>query len=735
MVTLLILDGYGIGEKNKNVNAIYHNSPNMDNLLLNYPSAKLVASGEGVGLSKGQMGNSETGHLNIGAGQIVYQSLSKIDNLIKDDKLKDNETLLELVKHINQTGGKVHLMGLLSDGGVHSHINHLKYLLKVLSSLGCKLVLHCFLDGRDTKVDSGIEFLKDIQDYIISNNINCEIADIVGRVYAMDREKRFDRVQKAYDMLVGKEEQVELVDNLLEALKKSYDNNFFDEFVKPIKMKNSSKIEDGDAILSFNFRTDRMRELISAFGKKDFDEFETIKFENLFIATMTQYDKTFDFAHIIIPEENIKNCLSKVLSDSNKTQFRVSETTKYAHITFFFNGQVEKPYKGENRMLIDSINTQDFSKFPKMRAREITKKACDAILSQNYDFVLINLSNPDMIGHTGNLKSTKKAIKFVDKCVKKLVDATLKVKSNIIITADHGNAELMIDEKGKKVTSHTTNLVPIVLVGEKFKDCVLKDGKLSDIAPTILQILDIEKPVEMTGESLIQNPPKAFYVCPSTDPVNPEDKNFEENLIEYAKLIQNSGADFLHCDIMDGKFVERTTYNSSTLKLINDNTTIPLDVHLMTQYSNRQLKKYLLAGADILTLHIENFIKNNKLQTNKIKKIAKFVSKNNCLFGLSIKPDTNIKFLDKIFKFIDLILVMSVQPGKSGQKFLENTYDRVKYLDDKRKNNNLKFLIEVDGGVNPEISQKLKDYEVDMVVSGNYVFKSNNKQDAIKSLK
>lgn len=735
MVTLLILDGYGIGEKNKNVNAIYYNSPNMDNFLLNYPSVKLVASGEGVGLSKGQMGNSETGHLNIGAGRIVYQSLSKIDNLIKDDKLKDNETLLELVKHINQTGGKVHLMGLLSDGGVHSHINHLKYLLKVLSSLGCKLVLHCFLDGRDTKVDSGIEFLKDIQDYIISNNINCEIADIVGRVYAMDREKRFDRVQKAYDMLVGKEEQVELVDNLLEALKKSYNNNVFDEFVKPIKMKNSSKLEDGDAILSFNFRTDRMRELISAFGKKDFNEFETIKFENLFIATMTQYDKTFDFAHIIIPEENIKNCLSKVLSDSNKTQFRVSETTKYAHITFFFNGQVEKPYEGENRMLIDSINTQDFSKFPKMRAREITKKACDAILSQNYDFVLINLSNPDMIGHTGNLKATKKAIKFVDKCVKKLVDATLKVKSNIIITADHGNAELMIDEKGKKVTSHTTNLVPIVLVGEKFKDCVLKDGKLSDIAPTILQILDIEKPVEMTGESLIQNPPKAFYVCPSTDPVNPEDKNFEENLIEYAKLLQNSGADFLHCDIMDGKFVERTTYNSSTLKLINDNTTIPLDVHLMTQYSNRQLKKYLLAGADILTLHIENFIKNNKLQTNKIKKIAKFVSKNNCLFGLSIKPDTNIKFLDKIFKFIDLILVMSVQPGKSGQKFLENTYDRVKYLDDKRKNNNLKFLIEVDGGVNPEISQKLKDYEVDMVVSGNYVFKSNNKQDAIKSLK
>lgn len=735
MVTLLILDGYGIGEKNKNVNAIYHNSPNMDNLLLNYPSAKLVASGEGVGLSKGQMGNSETGHLNIGAGRIVYQSLSKIDNLIKDDKLKDNETLLELVKHINQTGGKVHLMGLLSDGGVHSHINHLKYLLKVLSSLGCKLVLHCFLDGRDTKVDSGIEFLKDIQDYIISNNINCEIADIVGRVYAMDREKRFDRVQKAYDMLVGKEEQVELVDNLLEALKKSYDNNFFDEFVKPIKMKNSSKIEDGDAILSFNFRTDRMRELISAFGKKDFDEFETIKFENLFIATMTQYDKTFDFAHIIIPEENIKNCLSKVLSDSNKTQFRVSETTKYAHITFFFNGQVEKPYKGENRMLIDSINTQDFSKFPKMRAGEITQKACDAILSQNYDFVLINLSNPDMIGHTGNLKATKKAIKFVDKCVKKLVDATLKVKSNIIITADHGNAELMIDEKGKKVTSHTTNLVPIVLVGEKFKDCVLKDGKLSDIAPTILQILDIEKPVEMTGESLIQNPSKAFYVCPSTDPVNPEDKNFEDNLIEYAKLLQNSGADFLHCDIMDGEFVERKTYNSSTLKLVNDNTTIPLDVHLMTKYSNRQLKKYLLAGADILTLHIENFIKNNKLQTNKIKKIAKFVSKNNCLFGLSIKPDTNIKFLEKIFKFIDLILVMSVQPGKSGQKFLENTYDRVKYLDDKRKNNNLKFLIEVDGGVNPEISQKLKDYEVDMVVSGNYVFKSDNKQEAIKSLK
>ena len=735
MVTLLILDGYGIGQNNKKTNAIYKNSPNVEKLLRDYPSSKLVASGEGVGLSKGQMGNSETGHLNIGAGRIVYQNLSRIDNMIADNSLKNNKVILEIESHVKKSGGKIHLMGLLSDGGVHSHINHLKYLLKSLSEKGLNLVLHCFLDGRDTKFDSGVNYLNEIQNFIKENGINCEVADIVGRVYAMDRERRFDRVEKAYNMLVGKLNDVEITENLQNSLQNSYKNEVYDEFIKPIKLKNSSTINEGDAILSFNFRTDRMRELISAFGDKNFKEFDAIKFKDLYIATMTQYDKTFDFAHVIIPELVIENCLSKVLSENGKKQYRITETTKYAHITFFFNGEIEKPFSGEERILIDSINTQDFSKYPKMRAKEITEKACEAILSKKYDFVLINLSNSDMIGHTGDLKATKKAIRFVDKCVRKLAEASLKVESDLIVTADHGNAELMIDDNGVKVTSHTTNLVPIVLVSKKYKKCTLKDGKLADIAPTILKLLNIDRPVEMTGESLLLDEDNPFYVCPSTDPVDPKDKNFENNLIEYAKLITSSGADFLHCDIMDGKFVERKTYDYNTLKKINASTTIPLDVHLMTKFDMLEVKEFVYAGANIVTLHIENFIKNDKLQENKIKRIAKYFAKTNCLFGLSIKPKTELEYLEKVLQYVDLILVMSVEPGKSGQKFIEESFNRVAKINEIRNSKNLEFLIEVDGGINPEISYKLKKLGANMVVSGNYIFKSENKKETIKMFK
>lgn len=735
MVTLLILDGYGIGQNNKKTNAIYKNSPNMENLLKHFPSATLVASGEGVGLSKGQMGNSETGHLNIGAGRVVYQNLSRIDNMILDNSLKDNEVILEIERHVKKTGGKIHLMGLLSDGGVHSHINHLKYLLKTMSEKGCNLVLHCFLDGRDTKFDSGVKYLTEIQKFIQENHINCEVADIVGRVYAMDRERRFDRVEKAYNMLIGKLDEVEITDNLLNSLQNSYKNEVFDEFVKPIKLKDSGAIHDGDAILSFNFRTDRMRELIAAFGDKNFKEFDVVNFNNLYIATMTQYDRTFDFANVIVPELVIENCLSKVLSENGKKQFRVTETTKYAHITFFFNGEIETPYPGEERFLVDSINTQDFSRYPKMRAREITEKACEAILCQKYDFVLINLSNPDMIGHTGDLKATKKAIRFVDKCVNKIAKASLQTQSELIVTADHGNAELMLDENGVKVTSHTTNLVPIVLVSEKYSKHTLKNGKLADIAPTILQLLEIEKPDEMTGESLILGEGNPFYVCPSTDPVDPKSNDFEKKLIDYAKLVTLSGADFLHCDIMDGKFVERKTYDYRVLKEVNDCTTIPLDVHLMTKFDMLEVKKFVQAGANIITLHIENFITNGKLKKCKVKKIARYFEKTNCLFGLSIKPQTELKFIENVLEYVDVILIMSVEPGKSGQSFIEDSYDRVAKINEIRSKKNLKFLIEVDGGINPDISHKLKKLGANMVVSGNYIYKSENKQETIKMFK
>ena len=505
MITLLILDGYGIGKENK-FNAIYKNSPNIDRLKKLYPSTQLNASGEAVGLSRGQMGNSETGHLNIGAGRVVFQNLSKIDNLIETDKLKDNKVLLNSVAHVKKTGGKVHLFGLLSSGGVHSHIEHLKYLLKFYAANKCKCVLHCFLDGRDVQFNSGIEYVKEIANFIKKSKIDCTIAGLVGRVYAMDREKRWDRVEKAYKLLTSKNKSefekfgIETAQNFETALEAHYKNGNFDEFLTPIKLSNDV-IESGDAIVSFNFRTDRMRELISAFGDKKFKEFKTETLDNLFIATMTEYDKTFKFANVIVAPEKIKNCLSEVLAKNGLKQFRVTETTKYAHITFFFNGEIETPFNGEQRYLIDSINVQDFSLVPKMRAKEITKKAAETILAGKHDFMLINLSNPDMVGHTGNLKAAKKAIKFVDKCVKKIAKANKKMGGTLIITADHGNAELMMDENGNKVTSHTTNKVPFILVSKK--NVKLKDGSLCDIAPTILEILNIKKPKEMTGKSLI----------------------------------------------------------------------------------------------------------------------------------------------------------------------------------------------------------------------------------------
>lgn len=502
MVTLLILDGFGHREE-KEGNAILGNCPKIELLKKKYPFCLLQASGEAVGLCKGQMGNSETGHLNLGSGRVVFQDLERINEEIRCGNFANNETLKEIAGHVKKNKCNVHIMGLLSDGGIHSKIEHAKEIILSLKKMGVKnFVFHAFLDGRDTPINSGINFFDDMQAFLKEENVG-EIGSICGRVYAMDREKRFDRILRVYNMLTGKSvDGYEEKENLHKAILNCYNKGVFDEFIPPIKLVGSPDIENGDVVLSFNYRTDRMRELISALSQKNFREFERKKLENLFVATMTEYDKNFKSVNVLIPPQKIQNCLSCVLSKNKKRQYRIAETTKYAHITFFFNGGIEKPFDGEERELVESYNVQNFSSVPKMKAKEITQRAISAIKRKDYDFVLINLSNPDMIGHTGDFKATVKAIKYIDKCAYKIVKATLKQGGQAIVTSDHGNAELMI-KNGEKVTSHTTNPVPFILASRNPNYVLMQNGKLGNVAPTVLDLLGLEKPKEMTEKSLI----------------------------------------------------------------------------------------------------------------------------------------------------------------------------------------------------------------------------------------
>ena len=385
-------------------------------------------------------------------------------------------------------------MGLLSDGGVHSHINHLKALVNMASNLGInEIYIHAFMDGRDTFRDSGIEFVKDIESFISDK---AKLTSLCGRVYAMDRENRWDRVKKAYDMLIYGE-TVNVAKNAVTALKESYKAVVYDEFIEPTKLDGFKRIKDGDGVIFFNYRTDRARELTKAISQREFDKFETKKFINLCYCCMTEYSSDFKNVLIAYPPENIVDNLSAIISKNGLNQFHITETTKYAHVTFFFNGGIEKAYIGEDRKLIDSFNVKNFADTPQMKAPEITKEAINAIKSEKYDFILINLSNPDMLGHTGDLDATIKAIEVVDDCAYKIASACLEVGGDCIITADHGNAEEMMDEVGNVVTSHTTNKVPLWLVSEKHKNAKLQEGKLSNVAPTILKLLNLKIPNNM----------------------------------------------------------------------------------------------------------------------------------------------------------------------------------------------------------------------------------------------
>ncbi len=494
MVTLVILDGLGL-RKSEFGNAVKKcGLPNLSKLFKKYPYTTLNASGKAVGLPEGQMGNSEVGHFTMGTGQIVFQDLERINMAIENDEFASNEALVKTFKHAEKNKSSFHIIGLVSAGGVHSSLFHLDAIIKESQKYNIKnIYIHAITDGRDTPVQSAVEYIKELEKDIEGTNI--KIASVCGRVLAMDREQRYDRVEKAYNLLTKGKGSI--AKNAIEGLEASYSNGKNDEFVEPIILDKNGIIKDNDSVLFFNFRSDRAREITTAFTDEKFNKFKTTKFKNLLFSCMTEYSSELSHLNTLFPPVHIENNLSNIISKAELKQYHIAETTKYAHVTFFFNGGIEKANKGEDRKLIDSIETQDFTFFPQMRANEITVELLDQIASKKYDFHLVNFSNPDMIGHTGNFDATVEAVRCVDRDAYAVALATLMAGGTCIITADHGNAEEMFDEKGNKITAHTTNPVPFCIVSNTKYKIKNKNGGLSNIAPTILKIMGLEIPQEM----------------------------------------------------------------------------------------------------------------------------------------------------------------------------------------------------------------------------------------------
>ena len=503
---LLILDGYG-ERKEKEGNAIaLAKTPVMDRLKKEFPYVEGQASGLFVGLPDGQMGNSEVGHMNMGAGRIVYQELTRITKSIQDGDFFENKALKAAVEHCKKEDSALHFMGLVSSGGVHSHIEHIYGLLELAKRAGLKKVyLHAFLDGRDTPPDSGKSFLLAVEKKMQELGVG-EIATISGRYYAMDRDKNYDRVEKAYRAMVdGTGERASSVEEAIDA---SYAKKVYDEFVLPTVIEKDGAvhtISDGDAMIFFNFRPDRAREICHAFCDDDFSFFERGARKNIFFVCFTDYDPTIPNKHVAFEKEEIHNTLGEVVSNLGKNQLRIAETEKYAHVTFFFNGGKEEPYENEDRILVPSpkeVPTYDLK--PEMSCYTVTEKLTEAIRSGKYDLVVANFANPDMVGHTGVLPAAIKAIEVVDECMGKVVDAVESMHGNLFILADHGNADIMIDEKtGEPYTAHTTNPVPFILVSEE-KHKLREGGCLADVAPTLLELMGIPQPKEITGKSLLE---------------------------------------------------------------------------------------------------------------------------------------------------------------------------------------------------------------------------------------
>lgn len=500
-VILTILDGWGIAP-NKNVSAVdAAKTPFIDSLQKKYPTATLRTDGMNVGLPEGQMGNSEVGHMNLGAGRIVYQDLVKINMAVKNDTLKEQEPIKEAFEYAKKNNKAVHFLGLLSDGGVHSHINHLKGLVKAAGDFGLPdTFVHAFTDGRDVDPKSGEGFLKELNEYL--KDYPTKLASVIGRYYAMDRDKRWERVKLAYDLMVnGKGQKTK---NAVEAVKQSYEDGVTDEFIKPIAVYENnepvSTIKEGDVVMFFNFRTDRGRQLTQALSQKDFPDYD-MKTLDLKFYTMTKYDDTFKGINVIYTKDNIKNTLGEVLETHKKTQLRAAETEKYPHVTFFFSGGREDAFEGEKRIMVNSPKVATYDLQPEMSAYELKDKLITEIDNQSSDFMCINFANPDMVGHTGVFEAAVKACETVDACMKELVTHAEDKDYTLIIIADHGNSETMENPDGSPNTAHTTNPVPLILVDQDIKQ--IKSGILGDIAPTVLKLMGIEQPEDMTQKPLV----------------------------------------------------------------------------------------------------------------------------------------------------------------------------------------------------------------------------------------
>jgi len=502
-VILIIMDGWGLG-KVASADAIQHaDVPFTRSLYSKYPNTQLITCGELVGLPDGQMGNSEVGHLNLGAGRIVYQELQRINVAIRDSTFSKNEHLLSSIRYAKETNKPLHLLGLVSNGGVHSHINHLKTIIDICHAEGLKeIFIHAFTDGRDCDPKSGLGFMKELQEHL--NKTTGKIATVCGRYYAMDRDKRWERIKLAYDALVNG--IGDLTTDAIASIEKSYNNNVTDEFINPIVVTDTTQrpigsMENGNVAICFNFRTDRCREITEVLTQRDFPEFSMKKL-SLHYTTMTQYDQSFQNVNVVFENDDLLNTLGELLEQHGLKQIRIAETEKYPHVTFFFSGGREVPFEGETRIMIPSPKVATYDLKPEMSAYDLTDALLPEIVKRSADFVCLNYANADMVGHTGVWEAAIKAVETVDKCVEKVVNAGLANDYTIFLTADHGNSDYMINDDGSPNTAHTLNPVPFFIIDKEWRG-IIKPGKLGDIAPTILTMMGLPIPNEMTGEILI----------------------------------------------------------------------------------------------------------------------------------------------------------------------------------------------------------------------------------------